>query len=60
VTWTVLGAMATNSPEFFTEYVRDPKAKNPKTQMAASPEYDDATMRALITYFRTFAPPEAR
>jgi mono/diheme cytochrome c family protein len=60
VTWTVLGAMATNSPEFFTEYVRDPKAKNPKTQMAAKPEYDDATMRALIRYFRTFAPAEAR
>ena len=55
VTWTVLGALAANSPDFFTAYVRDPKAKNPKTQMAASPEYDDATMRALIAYFRTFA-----
>ena len=62
VTWTVLAALAANSPQFFTEYVRDPKAKNPKTQMAASPAYDDATMRALIAYFRTFAPisPEAR
>jgi mono/diheme cytochrome c family protein len=59
VTWTVLGAMAANSPDFFTEYVRDPQAKNPKTQMAASPEYDDATMRALIAYFRTFAAEEA-
>jgi len=28
--------------------------------MAASPEYDDATMRALIEYFSTFAPSEAR
>ncbi len=56
VTWTVLAALAANSPDFFTEYVRDPKTKNPKTQMAASPEYDDATMRALIAYFRTFAP----
>ncbi|MGA8767168.1 MAG: cytochrome c [Candidatus Acidiferrales bacterium] len=62
VTWTVLAALAANSPQFFTEYVRDPKAKNPKTQMAASPAYDDATMRALIAYFRTFASisPEAR
>jgi mono/diheme cytochrome c family protein len=59
VTWTVLAAMAANSPDFFAEYVRDPRAKNPKTQMAASPEYDDATMRALITYFQLFAPREA-
>jgi cytochrome c2 len=60
VTWTVLAAMAANSPDFFTQYVRDPKAKNPKTQMAASPEYDDATMRALIAYFKTYAPTEER
>jgi mono/diheme cytochrome c family protein len=60
VAWMVLGAMAANSPDFFTEYVRDPRAKNPKTQMAASPEYDDATMGALIAYFRTFAPAEVR
>lgn len=59
VTWTMLGAMAANSPDFFTEYVRDPQAKNPKTQMAASPKYDDVTMQALIGYFRTFAPTEA-
>jgi mono/diheme cytochrome c family protein len=58
VTWTVLAALAANSPDFFIEYVRDPKAKNPKTQMAASPAYDDATMRALVAYFRTFAPME--
>ena len=58
VTWTVLGVMAANSPDFFTAYVRDPKAKNPKTEMAASPNYDDTTMRALIAYFRTFAPAE--
>jgi mono/diheme cytochrome c family protein len=59
VTWTVLAAMAANSPDFFAEYVRDPQAKNPKTQMAASPEYDDATMRPLITYYQLFAPREA-
>jgi mono/diheme cytochrome c family protein len=58
VTWMVLGALAANSPEFFAGYVRDPKAKNPKTQMAASPEYDDRTLRALIAYFRGFAPTE--
>jgi mono/diheme cytochrome c family protein len=60
VSWTALGALAAGSPEFLTEYVRDPKAKNSKTQMAASPEYDDATMHALIEYFSTFAASEAR
>jgi hypothetical protein len=60
VTWTVLAALAANSPQFFTEYVRDPKSKNPKTQMAASPGYDDATMGALITYFQAFAPAGGR
>jgi hypothetical protein len=59
VNWAVLGALAANSPDFFTAYVRDPKSKNPNTQMAASPAYDDATMRALIAYFRTFATTEA-
>lgn len=56
VNWAVLGALAANSPDFFAAYVRDPKSKNPNTQMAASPEYDDPTMAALIAYFRTFAP----
>jgi cytochrome c2 len=58
VTWTVLAAMASGSPDFFTGYVRDPHAKNQRTQMTASPQYDDATMHALIAYFRTFSPPE--
>jgi hypothetical protein len=56
VSWAVLGALAANSPDFFAAYVRDPKSKNPNTQMAASPEYDDKTMAALIAYFRTFTP----
>ncbi|MGB9068752.1 MAG: hypothetical protein WCC21_09280 [Candidatus Acidiferrales bacterium] len=56
VNWTVLGALAANSPDFFATYVRDPKSKNRNTRMAASPEYDDPTMAALIAYFRTFAP----
>jgi mono/diheme cytochrome c family protein len=59
VAWSVLGALAASSPDFFAAYVRDPKAKNLKTQMAASPEYDEATMRALIAYFRTYLPTEA-
>jgi mono/diheme cytochrome c family protein len=56
VGWTVLAALAANSPDFFTVYVRDPKSKNPNTRMAASPKYDSPTMAALIAYFLTFAP----
>jgi mono/diheme cytochrome c family protein len=56
VTWTALAALAANSPDLFTAYVRDPKSKNPNTQMAANPDYDGATTGALIAYFRSFAP----
>jgi hypothetical protein len=35
--------------------VRNPLASNAQSQMAASPQYDDATMAALIDYFKTFA-----
>ena len=52
--WLVLAAWAAAGPEHFTSYVRNPQANNPNTQMAASPQYDDATMKALIDYFKTF------
>jgi len=55
VTWAVLSALATNAPEFFAEYVRDPKAKSPEAKMPGNPQYDDKTMRALTAYFRTFS-----
>jgi mono/diheme cytochrome c family protein len=53
--WLVLSAWATASPEYFAAYVRDPKSRNPQAQMYANPGYDDATIRALTAYFRTFA-----
>ncbi len=52
--WLVLAAWAAAGPEHFASYVRNPQASNPNTQMAASPQYDDATMKALIDYFSTF------
>jgi mono/diheme cytochrome c family protein len=52
--WLVLATWANASPEYFATYVRDPKSKNPKAQMPGNQDYDDATMRALISYFRTF------
>jgi hypothetical protein len=55
VPWPVLGAMAKGSPDFFAKYVRGPQAVNPRSRMAASPQYDDQTMAALEAYFSTFA-----
>lgn len=53
--WQVLAAWATASPEYFAAYVRNPRSKNPQAQMPGNPGYDDATLQALTTYFRTFA-----
>lgn len=56
--WLVLSAWATASPEHFAAYVRNPRAKTPYAQMPPNPVYDDATLQALIAYFRTFQSPE--
>lgn len=55
IPWSVLTGWAAAAPERFSAYVRDPQASNTNTQMAASPRYDDATMKALIAYFKSFA-----
>jgi mono/diheme cytochrome c family protein len=52
--WLVLATWANASPEYFAAYVRAPKSRNPKAQMPGNPNYDDATIHALISYFRTF------
>jgi len=58
--WLVLAAWAESSPDYFAGYVRNPQAQNPRAQMTGNPTYDDATLQALIAYFRTFAPAEKR
>jgi mono/diheme cytochrome c family protein len=55
--WLVLSAWATASPEHFARYVRFPQAENPNAQMHPNPNYDDATLQALTTYFRSLMPP---
>jgi mono/diheme cytochrome c family protein len=52
--WLVLATWAVASPDYFSAYIRDPRSKNPKAQMPANPDYDDATLEALTAYFRTF------
>ncbi|MGA7157632.1 MAG: hypothetical protein WBY53_12330 [Acidobacteriaceae bacterium] len=53
--WGDLAQKAITKPHYFDVYVRSPKKINPRSQMAASPEYDDATLLALRRYFSTFA-----
>jgi mono/diheme cytochrome c family protein len=56
--WAVLATWATASPDHFAAYIRDPKSKNPKSQMPGFPNYDAATFHALTKYFQTFADDE--
>jgi hypothetical protein len=47
--------MAVMNPKRFDIYMRYPKRINPQSKMAASPHYDDATLRALRLYFSSFS-----
>lgn len=60
IPWQVLAQVAANSPELFTEYVRNPKSKNRQAQMPPNPQYDSTAMRGLVEYFRTFVQQEKR
>lgn len=53
--WGDLAEKAKNDPKYFDAYVLDPKKINPKSEMAASPEYDAATLGALRRYFASFS-----
>lgn len=53
--WGDLAKKAATDPKYFDAYVLDPKKVNPKSQMAASPGYNEATLGALRRYFSSFA-----
>ena len=52
--WEAIARRAVSDPKYFDTKVRDPKSVDPASQMAASPQYDDATLAALRAYFKTF------
>jgi mono/diheme cytochrome c family protein len=54
IPWPVLAGWAAAAPERFAAYVRNPQASNAESKMAASPQYDETTMKVLIDYFKTF------
>lgn len=53
--WEVIARKAANDPRSFDARVHNPRSVDPASQMAASPQYDDATMAALRAYFKSFA-----
>jgi mono/diheme cytochrome c family protein len=55
VLWGDVAQKAVTDPKRFDAYVRFPKEINPQSKMAASPQYDDATLSALRRYFSNFA-----
>jgi mono/diheme cytochrome c family protein len=57
--WLVLAAWAAAAPDYFDDYVRDPKKRNEHAEMPANRGYDQATVAALREYFATFVPPSA-
>ena len=52
--WAGIAFFVDASPKEFAAYVRDPKSVVKTAEMPGNPGYDDATMQALIAYFRTF------
>jgi len=54
ISWDKIARKAATDPGYFDTYVRSPNQLNPKSQMAASPAYDAATLAALRAYFTTF------
>jgi mono/diheme cytochrome c family protein len=53
--WEVVARRSVADPQYFDDYVRNPRRLNPASQMAASPNYDNATLAALRAYFKPFA-----
>jgi len=60
LTWDGIALFASQAPQNFAAYVRNPKALSKEAQMPGNPNYDDATIAALIAYFRTFVSPTQR
>ena len=56
LTWAAIGKIASSSPREFAAYIRNPRSKAQYAEMPAYPNYDDATLQALTSYFRTFNP----
>lgn len=54
--WLDLAAIAQSDPARFSQIVRNPASVTAGAQMPGEPDYSDATLNALIAYFKTFSP----
>jgi mono/diheme cytochrome c family protein len=54
--WAGIAFFVDASPKDFAAYVRNPKTVVKTAEMPGNPGYDDATVEALLAYFRTFLP----
>ena len=54
--WFDLAAVAQRDPARFTQIVRNPTSVKGAARMPGDPGYSDATLNALIAYFKTFWP----
>ena len=57
LSWESLANRAASSATDFAAYIRSPQAKYPQAQMPGDEDYDEATLKALTQYFRTFSQP---
>jgi hypothetical protein len=53
--WQRLATCAAQNGPRFRQTIRNPRSVNPKATMPAHTGYDNATLAALTTYFKTFA-----
>lgn len=58
--WPQMALIAQGNPTAFGKYVVRPNSVNPEANMPPNPEFDAATVAALTTYFRSFAPAEGK
>jgi len=58
--WPQMALIAQGNPAAFGKYVVRPNSVNPEANMPANPDYDAATIAALTSYFRSFAPPQGK
>lgn len=54
LSWAGIAFFVDGSPREFDAYVRNPRSVTQSAQMPGNPEYNDATVQALLAYFRTF------
>lgn len=54
--WATLSTWAHEQPAYFSRYVHNPKSVDAHAQMPANPQYDAATLAALVAYFQSQAP----